>query len=111
MVAMLVPEWGVKARASSLFLTGRATPCAKGPPGHTKFRMNDDPDEDPESYEGLDDEYGEGGIPADLEADIEERRQQEAEDRQADLQTDSAPRSGGCLLILALPALAAWLLR
>ncbi|MFM9001553.1 MAG: hypothetical protein ACKORB_08020 [Opitutia bacterium] len=73
--------------------------------------MNDDSDEDLESLEGLDNEYGEGGIPADLEADIEDRIQQEVEERQADLQTDSAPRSGSCLLILALPILGLWLLR
>ena len=58
-----------------------------------------------------DDEYGEGGIPADLEADIEERIQREADDRAHDLYTDSSPRPGGCLLILALPVLGLWLLR
>jgi hypothetical protein len=58
-----------------------------------------------------DDEYGEGGIPADLEADIEERINRAAEDRAHDLHTDSGPRSGGCLLILALPVLSLWLLR
>jgi hypothetical protein len=58
-----------------------------------------------------DDEYGEGGIPADLEADIEERINQVADDRYHDLHADSAPRSGGCLLILALPLLSLWLLR
>jgi hypothetical protein len=58
-----------------------------------------------------DDEYGEGGIPADLEADIEERIQREADDRAHDLYTDSSPRSGGCLLILALPVLGLWLMR
>jgi len=57
-----------------------------------------------------DDEYGEGGIPADLEADIEERIQREADDRAHDLYTDSSPRSGGCLLILALPVLGLWFL-
>jgi hypothetical protein len=73
--------------------------------------MSDEYDGGDEGGGFQDDEYGEGGIPADLEADIEDRIQQELEDRQADLQTDSAPRSGSCLLILALPALAAWLLR
>ena len=58
-----------------------------------------------------DDEYGEGGIPADLEADIEERINRAAEDRAHDLHTDSGPRSGGCLLILALPVLGLWLMR
>jgi hypothetical protein len=58
-----------------------------------------------------DDEYGEGGIPADLEADIEERINQAADDRQHALHADSGPRSGGCLLILALPLLSLWLLR
>ena len=58
-----------------------------------------------------DDEYGEGGIPADLEADIEERINRAAEDRAHDLYTDSGPRSGGCLLILTLPILSLWLLR
>jgi hypothetical protein len=58
-----------------------------------------------------DDEYGEGGIPADLEADIEDRINQAAEDRAHGLYNDSGPRSGGCLLILALPVLGLWLLR
>ena len=61
----------------------------------------DDPEED----------YGEGHIPADIEADIEERINQADDDRLHDLHTDSGPRSGGCLLILALPALALWCLR
>jgi hypothetical protein len=70
--------------------------------------MSDDYDD-----QGIDadDEYGEGGIPADLEADIEERINQAADDRLHDLNTDSGPRSGGCLLILALPLLSLWLLR
>ena len=58
-----------------------------------------------------DDEYGEGGIPADLEADIEERINRAADDRLHDLHTEAGPRSGGCLLILALPVLSLWLLR
>ncbi len=58
-----------------------------------------------------DDEYGEGGIPADLEADIEDRINQAAEDRAHGLYNDSSPRSGGCLLILALPVMGLWLLR
>ena len=70
--------------------------------------MNDDHDD--ENF-GSDDEYGEGGIPADLEADIEERINRAAEDRLHDLHADSGPRSGGCLLILALPVLSLWLLR
>jgi hypothetical protein len=70
--------------------------------------MSDDYDD-----QGIDsdDEYGEGGIPADMEADIQEKINQAADDRVHDLRTDSAPRSGGCLLILALPILSLWLLR
>ena len=71
--------------------------------------MSDEHDDD-ENFSS-DDEYGEGGIPADLEADIEERINQAAEDRAHDLYNDSSPRSGGCLLILALPLLSLWLLR
>ena len=67
--------------------------------------MSDDHDD--ENFSS-DDEYGEGGIPADLEADIEERINQAADDRLHDLHTDSGPRSGGCLLILALPVLSLW---
>lgn len=70
--------------------------------------MSDDYDD--ENF-GSDDEYGEGGIPADLEADIEERVQREVDERAGALYDDSRPRSGGCLLILALPALSLWLLR
>jgi hypothetical protein len=57
-----------------------------------------------------DNEYGEGGIPPDLEDDIEERIREEVDERASDLYEDSRPRSGGCLLILALPALALWFL-
>ena len=67
--------------------------------------MSDDHDD--ENFSS-DDEYGEGGIPADLEADIEERINQAADDRLHDLHTESGPRSGGCLLILALPLLSLW---
>ncbi len=71
--------------------------------------MSDDFDGD--GFDGdTDDEYGEGGIPADLEADIEERIQQAADDRAHELYADSRPRSGGCLLILALPVLGLWFL-
>ncbi len=63
--------------------------------------MSDDHDD--ENFSS-DDEYGEGGIPADLEADIEERINRAADD----LHADSGPRSGGCLLILALPVLSLW---
>ena len=70
--------------------------------------MSDDYDD--ENFSS-DDEYGEGGIPADLEADIEELINQAADDRLHDLHADSGPRSGGCLLILALPLLSLWLLR
>jgi len=58
-----------------------------------------------------DDEYGEGGIPPDLEADIEEKIQREVDERTSSLYEDSRPRSGGCLMIFALPALALWLMR
>jgi len=50
--------------------------------------MSDDYDD-----QGIDsdDEYGEGGIPADLEADIEERIDRAADDRLHDLHADSGP--------------------
>ena len=67
--------------------------------------MSDDFDGDTE-----DNEYGEGGIPPDLEADIEEKIQREVDERTSSLYEDSRPRSGGCLLIFALPALALWFL-
>ncbi len=70
--------------------------------------MSDDYDD--ENFSS-DDEYGEGGIPADLEADIEERINRAADDRYHDLHANSSPRSSGCLLILALPLLSLWLLR
>jgi hypothetical protein len=70
--------------------------------------MKDEYDEEDFS---TDDEYGEGGIPADLEADIEDRINQAAEDRAHELYDDSGPRSGGCLLILTLPVLGLWLMR
>ena len=65
--------------------------------------MSDDFDGD-----SSDNEDGEGGIPPDLEADIEEKIQREVDDRAAELYEDSRPRSGGCLLILALPLLSLW---
>ena len=43
--------------------------------------MSDEHDDD-ENFSS-DDEYGEGGIPADLEADIEERINRAAEDRES----------------------------
>lgn len=70
--------------------------------------MSDDHDD--ENFSS-DDEYGEGGIPPDLEADIEEKIQREVDERTSSLYEDSRPRSGGCLLILALPVLGLWLLR
>jgi hypothetical protein len=73
--------------------------------------MSDEYDDVDNDEDFRDDEYGEGGIPADLEADIEERINQTAEDRLHDLHADSGPRSGGCLLILALPVLGLWLMR
>jgi len=72
--------------------------------------MSDDFDGDSGDNDIPDDEYGEGGIPPDMEADIEERVQREVDERAGDLYDDSRPRSGGCLLILALPALALWFL-
>lgn len=73
--------------------------------------MSDDFDGDSGDSDIQDDEYGEGGIPADLEADIEEKIQREVDERTSSLYEDARPRSGGCLLILALPALSLWLLR
>ena len=70
--------------------------------------MSDEHDDD-ENFSS-DDEYGEGGIPPDLEADIEEKIQREVDERTSSLYEDSRPRSGGCLMILALPALALWVL-
>jgi len=49
-------------------------------------------------------------IPDDLTDDVQEQIDQAVEDRMGDLYEDSRPRSGGCLLILALPALALWFL-
>ncbi len=83
-------------------------PLAPHPAAGITCRMSDDYDD--ENFRS-DDEYGEGGIPADLEADIEERINQAADDRLHALHADSGPRSGGCLLILALPLLSLWLLR
>ena len=83
-------------------------PLAPHPAAGITCRMSDDYDD--ENFRS-DDEYGEGGIPADLEADIEERINQSADDRLHALHADSGPRSGGCLLILALPLLSLWLLR
>lgn len=80
-------------------------------PGAYPTSMSDECDGGDEGEGFQDDEYGEGGIPADIEANIEERVDQAAEDRAHDLYADSSPRSGGCLLILGLPVLAAWLLR
>ena len=76
-------------------------PC----PGAYYVFMSDDFDGDSE-----DNEYGEGGIPPDMEADIEEKIQREVDERTSSLYEDSRPRSGGCLMILALPALALWFL-
>lgn len=73
--------------------------------------MSDDFDGDSGDSDIQDDEYGEGGIPPDLEADIEEKIQREVEERTSSLYEDSRPRSGGCLLILALPLLSLWFLR
>ncbi len=59
-----------------------------------------------------DNEYGEGGIPPDREDDIEERIREEVDERMGDIYSDGQrPRSSGCLLILALPALGLWFMR
>jgi len=73
------------------------------------YRAHMSDDHDDENFSS-DDEYGEGGIPPDLEADIEEKIQREVDERTSSLYEDSRPRSGGCLMILALPALALWFL-
>lgn len=79
-------------------------PLASPLPSGIHCPMRDDFDGD------SDDEYGEGGIPADLEADIEEKIQREVDERTSALTEDSRLRSGGCLLILALPVLGLWFL-
>lgn len=82
-------------------------PLASPLPSGIHCHMSDDHDD--ENFSS-DDEYGEGGIPADLEADIEEKIQREVDERTSALTEDSRPRSGGCLLILALPVLGLWFL-
>jgi hypothetical protein len=62
--------------------------------------MSDDFDGDSEDNE----------IPDDLTDDVQEQIDQAVDDRMGDLYEDSRPRSGGCLLILALPALGLWFL-
>ena len=59
----------------------------------------------------FDGDSGESEIPDDLTDDMEEKIRQEVDDRIGDIYEDSRPRSGGCLLILALPALALWFMR
>ncbi len=60
----------------------------------------------------FDDDNGEGHVPDDLQDDIDEKVQQEIDDRMPEIYTDGPqPRGSGCLLILALPALALWCLR
>jgi hypothetical protein len=56
----------------------------------------------------FDGDSGESEIPDDLTDDMEEKIQQEVDERVAELYEDSRPRSGGCLLILALPLLSLW---
>ncbi len=70
----------------------------------------------PQAYYGLmsddfDGDSGESEIPDDLTDDMEEKIQQAVDGRMGDIYEDSRPRSGGCLLILALPALSLWFLR
>ncbi len=56
-----------------------------------------------------DDFDGESEIPDDLTDDIEEKIRQEVDERTGELYADTRPRrSGGCLLILALPLLSIW---
>ena len=62
--------------------------------------MSDDFDGDTEDNE----------IPDDMTDDVQDQIDQAVEDRMGDLYEDSRPRSGGCLMILALPALALWFL-
>jgi hypothetical protein len=62
--------------------------------------MNDDFDGDTEDNE----------IPDDMTDDIQEQIDQAVEDRIGDVYEDARPRSGGCLLILALPVLGLWLM-
>ena len=67
----------------------------------------------PQAYYGLmsddfDGDSGESEIPDDLTDDMEDKIQQEVDDRVPELYEDSRPRSGGCLLILALPLLSLW---
>ncbi|TSA35798.1 MAG: hypothetical protein D4R66_01815 [Opitutales bacterium] len=100
MVAMLPSAWRKTASAPACSLPPLRTPF---PLGIMIDIMSDD-------FDG-DNEYGEGGIPPDLEDDLEERIREEMDERTGDLYEDTAPRSGGCLLILALPILSIWLLR
>ena len=58
----------------------------------------------------FDGDSGESEIPDDPTDDVEERIQEAIDDRIDEVYEDSRPRSGGCLLILALPALGLWLL-
>jgi len=57
------------------------------------------------------DDSGESEIPDDMTDDIQDQIDQAVDDRIGDLYEDSRPRSSGCLLILALPALALWFMR
>ena len=59
----------------------------------------------------FDGDIGESDIPEDMDDVAEERVQEAIDDRIDEVYEDARPRSGGCLLILALPALALWLLR
>jgi hypothetical protein len=58
------------------------------------------------------DNGGENEVPDDLTDDIQEQIDEAVDDRISDLYDHTpAPRSSGCLFILALPALALWMLR
>jgi hypothetical protein len=61
-----------------------------------------------EDFDGGSDE---SEVPDDLTDDVQEQIDQAAEDRAGEFYEESRPRSGGCLLILALPALGLWLMR
>lgn len=65
-----------------------------------------------DDFDGDDFDNGEGDIPDDLTDDIQEQIDQAVEDRMGEVYPErESPRSSGCLLILALPALALWFLR
>ena len=56
----------------------------------------------------FDGESGESEIPDDLDERIQEEVDDYVGDVHPELDPENRPQSSGCLLILALPALAAW---